>query len=158
MPKGYEYIPFHAILSTDLFLIFRPFDSTRASTARENDCLRWRWINLRWFLYSYAPSTISKEEIEGLRTGYFQALFPETALLLIGGQGLRKRNCFRASTNSSTRSLSLHVPSEINASIYIWVYTQITLIKQFERRRKEGKQKRKTTAFNVVLSQSAKLL
>ena len=111
VPKGYEYIPFHAILSTDLFLIFRPFDSTRASTARQNDCLRWRWINLRWFLYSYAPSTISKEEIEGLWTGYFQALFPETALLLISGQGLRKRKCFRASTNSSTRSLGLHVCS-----------------------------------------------
>lgn len=86
VPKGHVYIWFHAIPSTDLFLIFRLFNSTRASTAHENDCLRWRWINLQWFLYSYAPLTISKKEIEGLWTGYFQALFPETALLLISGR------------------------------------------------------------------------
>ena len=43
-------------------------------------------------------------------------------------------------------------PSEINAKIYIWNYTQITLRKQFERRRKKErkKEKKKTTAFNVV--------
>ena len=122
VPKGHVYIRFHAILSTDLFLIFRPFDSTRASTARENDCLSWRWINLRWFLYSYAPSTISKEEIEGLWTGYFQALFPETALLLISGQGLRKRKCFRASTNSSTRTYMLTL---VRPQTFAFTYTQV---------------------------------
>ena len=30
-------------------------------------------------------------------------------------------------------------PSEMNVYIYIWVYTQLTLRKQFERRRKEEK-------------------